>query len=122
MGVMTFSPVKGFLLSFFPIMIGSIIIFYIARRYGKIIVKVTIGDKAFDKMSVFFDNRNRGYKVFAIGMLTPISPADLLCYGAGLTNMSFKYFMISLFIGKPITLLIYSLGSTYLIQSLIQLL
>ena len=49
-------------------------------------------------------------------MIWPISPADFLCMLAGLTNMTFKRYMTIIILCKPITLVIYTYGLTYIID------
>ena len=50
-------------------------------------------------------------------MISPVSPADFLCALAGLTKMSFKKYMTIIILTKPITLVAYTYGLTYIIVS-----
>ncbi len=54
-------------------------------------------------------------------MIWPISPADFLCMLAALTKMTFKKYMIIIVLCKPITLVIYTYGLTYIIDFFWQL-
>lgn len=115
-GVIAFGPYRGFLLNYFPIILGSIINFYLARRYGQPFVRSIVDERSYEKVLAFVEKKDRGNRFFTVSMFLPVTPADILCYAAGLTNMSFKYFFWSLVIGKPFSLAAYSLGTAYLFE------
>lgn len=106
-GVVIFGPALGFLYNYIGIMIGSVINFLLARHYGKNLVLTLVGRKNYTK---FMKKMNGGYafeRIFTFGMFFPFSPADFLCYMAGLSNMKFKKYLIILSLGKPLTLFLY---------------
>lgn len=108
-GSMIFGNWYGFFLNFVGIMVGSIFNFWIARKYGRKIVLALGGQSFYNKYMPYLNGK--GFeRVFAFGMIFPISPADALCMVAGVSEMSFKRFMFWLSIGKPITLFIYGYG------------
>ena len=47
-------------------------------------------------------------QIFLWGIVLPGLPDDLLCYIAGLSNISFKKFLAIIVLGKPLTLILYS--------------
>ena len=57
-----------------------------------------------------------GPPLFIFMMIWPISPADFLCMLAALTKMTFKKYMLIILLCKPITLVIYTYGLTYIID------
>ena len=115
-GILVFGHVNGFLLNFTGIMIGSVTNYYLAKRYGRPFVKTMVNEKQYNKYIGKIENSRLFDRLFTFGMFFPISPADLLCYLAGLSNMSFKHFFLSLFFGKPFTLLAYSYGLLFVLN------
>jgi len=51
-----------------------------------------------------------------------VAPDDFLCYLAGTTNMTWKQFVTVIFLGKPFSIALYSLGLTTLFQVIFHLL
>lgn len=115
-GAMIFGHLNGFIYNYIGIMIGSIMNFFLARRYGKPLVQAVTSKRAYEKYMGSLERGNSFEKVFTFGMFFPVSPADLLCMMAGISNMEFKRFLLILSIGKPITLLLYTLGITEVIR------
>ena len=52
--------------------------------------------------------------VFTAAILLPCAPDDVLCMLAGLTDMSWRKFLTILFLGRPVTIVVYSLGGAML--------
>ena len=48
-------------------------------------------------------------KIFFLGIFLPGAPDDLLCYIAGISGLTFFRFLFIILIGKPFTLIFYSL-------------
>ncbi|MGX7108072.1 TVP38/TMEM64 family protein [Facklamia miroungae] len=115
-GILAFGPLWGFFLNLLPIYFGSWVNFWIGRKYGKPTVRAILGDKSYYSMLNLFEKKNIGNGLFTFLMFFPFSPADILCYGAGITNMTCKYFFYSLLLGKPVSLAFYGFGTTYLLK------
>src|SRR5699024_6403409 len=98
-----FGPLKGFLLNYVSIVIGSIMAFYICRKYGRRLLWILIGEKAYDKYVPLLDTSIYN-RLFIIGVLVPFMPADVLCMVSGVSNMKFKDFLIILVVCKPVSL------------------
>lgn len=111
MGTMIFGMGYGFVLNFIGIMVGSVMNFMLARKFGRPLVEMIIDEKQFNKYITWLDEKNRFDKLFTFGMFFPFSPADFLCYLAGLSNISFYKYLLILTTGKPFTLFIYSYGT-----------
>ena len=111
MGTMIFGMSYGFVLNFIGIMLGSIMNFILARKFGRPLVEIIVAEKQFNKYITWLDEKNRFDKLFTFGMFFPFSPADFLCYLAGLSNISFYKYLLILSTGKPFTLFVYSYGT-----------
>ena len=109
-GVIAFGPVLGLLYSYIGISIGSIGAFLISKRYGLPIVKKFISPKKLDKYMNWLDKGNKFEKLFAIAILLPVAPDDLLCFLAGLTKMKLRNFSVIILLCKPPAIAIYSLA------------
>ena len=112
-GVLLFGPVAGFFYNYIGIVIGSMIVFLLGRRYGKPFVLSLINEKTYDKYITWFDNQGRFNKLFAIAIFFPFAPDDALCLIAGLTNMSLKTFSWIILLGKPASIFVYSMALVY---------
>lgn len=121
MGILVFGGVPAFLLSFTGIMIGSVLNFLLARKFGRPLVEVLVSQQKFEKYTRWLENEKRFEKLFAFGMFFPLSPADLLCYIAGLSKLSFKKYLLILTLSKPPTLFLFSVGTTELVKFAFQL-
>lgn len=121
-GAMIFGMKYGFLLNFIGIIIGSIINFTLARKFGRPLVQLLAGDKVFYKYVDWLDNPRQFNRLFIFGMFFPLSPADVLCYLAGLSDLSYRKYLLILSLGKPVTLFLYTYGTTELLNRFFQLL
>ena len=122
MGIMVFGGPYGFFLNFIGIMIGSVINFCLARRFGRPFVETLINEKQYNKYISWLDNNEHFNRLFAFGMFFPLSPADFLCYLAGLSKISFKKYFVILSLGKPFSLFIYSYGMVEILNIIFQFL
>lgn len=112
-GVLIFGPIEGFVYNYIGIVIGSLIAFFLGRRFGKPLIHHLISQKTYDRYIGWLDNQNRFTKLFAIAIFLPVAPDDALCLLAGLTKMSFKTFTMIILLGKPATILAYSYALVY---------
>lgn len=119
---MIFGMGYGYLLNFVGIMIGSIINFTLARKFGRPLVQLLMGNRTFNKYVRWLDNPRQFKRLFIFGMFFPLSPADLLCYLAGLSDLSYRDYLLILSLGKPIALFLYSYGMVEILNRLFQLL
>ena len=86
---MAFGPILGFILNYVGIVIGSIILFLLTRRYGKPFIMLFIDEQTYAKYEEKLASST--YEtVFALNMASPISPADILVMITGLSKMSFN--------------------------------
>ncbi|MEG0085568.1 MAG: VTT domain-containing protein [Niameybacter sp.] len=117
-GVLLFGPINGFLYNYLGILIGSIIVFGLARYYGTTFIQTFVPQNTYKKYIGWLDKGSHFDKWFALAIFLPVAPDDFLCMLAGLTKMSYKRFIAIVVLGKPASLLVYSLGLTSLLQAL----
>lgn len=121
-GVILFGPLYGFLYNYLGIVIGSIIVFGLARYYGTPFIQNLVSQNTYNKYIGWLDKGRHFDKWFALAIFLPVAPDDFLCMLAGLTQMSYRRFIAIIILGKPASLLVYSLGLTALLQSLMHML
>ncbi|HGC9980155.1 TPA: TVP38/TMEM64 family protein [Streptococcus agalactiae] len=106
-GFLIFGPTLGFIYNYIGIIIGSVILFWLVKFYGRKFVLLFMDQKTFDKYESNLETS--GYeKFFIFCMASPISPADIMVMITGLSNMSIKRFVTIIMITKPISIIGYS--------------
>lgn len=98
-GTLVFGRWTAFILSFIAVMIGSIIMFWVGRKFGRKFLNWLAGKEQADK---WVERMSHGKYLFFLMMLFPMFPDDILCVIAGFTNMSFNYFLITNLIARSI--------------------
>lgn len=106
--VMLFGVLKGALISFGGIFLGSITAFFISRKLGAKVVSFILGKEKSDKLKRSFKGVDT---VFLTTMfLLPFFPDDLLCFAAGLSSISNKRFIITIALTRLISCFLTSLS------------
>ncbi|MDR1606428.1 MAG: TVP38/TMEM64 family protein [Streptococcaceae bacterium] len=108
-GVMMFGPYEGFLYNYIGIVIGSIILFYLGRFYGAALIKIFIKEKNFEKYMKWVSKGQKKYDlIFFIAILLPVAPDDALVLVSSQTKMTWRFFLFTIFVGKPLPIYLYS--------------
>lgn len=115
-GVYIYGHLVGTIYNYIGIVIGCYILFYLTKTHGKRFVLAVVSQKQYDKYIGWLDKGKKFEYFFIAMMISPVSPADFLCMLAGLTKMSYKKYMTIIILTKPITLVAYTFGLTYLIN------
>lgn len=100
-GVLLFGPFKGALLSILGSMIGSLIAFYIGRVLGYRAVKWLVGEENLQKGLDLVKGKDK--VILSFMFLFPFFPDDLLCFVAGLSTMSSKFYFFMILITRTIS-------------------
>ena len=109
-GAVAFGTMTGFWCNYIGISLGSIIAYFLAKKYGKTIVLSLFPQKQYEKWSgVVKKSRSYGWFLF-VATLLPLFPDDFLCYFSGLMKMNSKKFIWIIVLGKPWCILAYSIG------------
>jgi len=98
-GTLVFGPWITLLISFVAVMLDSLFSFWLGRKLGKKIVIWIAGENDYNKWA---NKLGKGKYVFFLMMLFPVFPDDILCLIAGTTNITWKFFIITNLITRPI--------------------
>ena len=90
----------GFVICYISAVVGSIIGFFIGKKFGKKAVAWCIGKEDTEKYSAFLSKK--GKVPFIIMQILPFFPDDILCMVAGLSNMSYKFFITTIIFVRPV--------------------
>ena len=107
-GVLAFGPIWGFIYNYVGLCLGSMVVFYLSRRYGLRLIRKLFSKETVDKYLGYI-RTNKFNWIFTIGIFFPGAPDDLLCYIAGVSKMKWHQFIWVILLGKPLTLVFYSL-------------
>lgn len=108
-GVLLFGAVRGFILNYAGICIGSVLIFQLTRRFGRPLVEKLFSLKLLDRYDRWTGEKKTFTRLFALAIFFPFSPDDFLCALAGTTKMSFRTFVLIIIFGKPVSIMLYSI-------------
>ena len=108
-----FGFLPAFLLTWGAVVLGSMIVFALARVLGQRFVSKFVGERISEK---YLDIIRRKESTFlTLAFLFPFFPDDLLCILAGLTELSWKRFLVLCLLARPWGLLVAALlGSSAL--------
>ncbi len=109
-GVALFGPVRCIIYSFIGIVTGSIVAFAIGRWVGYKAVKWIVGKETLDKWLEKL--KGKDYLILSLMFLLPMFPDDVLCFVAGLSSMTWGYFIIMIIVTRIIAVVstAYSVG------------
>ncbi len=98
-GAVLFGPWIAFLLTWGAVVLGSATVFFLARGLGQRFVRHFVSEKLSAK---YLDVIIRKRDVFLfLAFLFPFFPDDVLCILAGLTDISWKRFLVLILVARP---------------------
>lgn len=104
-GGLAFGLFNGYIYTTIGALIGGSISFYISKKLGRNIVKKLTNDKLDNIESMI---NEKGFFIIFLLRLIPLFPFDLISYGAGLTSISYKDFLLATFIGTIPGILVFT--------------
>lgn len=108
-GSVMFGPLAGFLCNYIGITAGSIIAYYLARKFGIDIVLLMFSEKTYEKWRKKVEKSKYYDWILFFSAIIPLVPDDFLCYFSGLIKQDAKRFILIEIVGKPWCILGYSL-------------
>lgn len=109
-----FGAFYGLILNTMSIYIGSIIAFYLGRRFGKPLVVRLIGEGIYEKYNKIFEEKYL-ISLFMI-FLFPMFPDDALCLLTGISSVPTRIFLILLIVGRFPSILVSTLMGSGLFE------
>lgn len=100
-GVALFGPLRCSLFSFIGIFTGSVVAFAIGRVVGYKAVCWIVGKEDLDKW--LEKVKGKDYLLLSIMFLLPLFPDDILCFVAGLSSITWTYFLIMIAVTRLIS-------------------
>lgn len=95
------------LISSAAIVLGSITAFSLARIFGRPFVEWIIGKERVEK---YFDTITTNKKIiFLLIILLPFFPDDIICFIAGISGISWLFFILTMIIARPPGLIVSAL-------------
>lgn len=105
-GALLFGALSAFLLTWAAVVLGSFVVFLLARRLGQAFVDRFVSQTLSDR---YLEVIHRKRDVFlAMAFLFPFFPDDILCILAGLTEISLPRFLVLVILFRPWGLLVTS--------------
>ena len=103
-GGLLFGCWAAFLITTAAVVMGSAIVFLLSRNLGQSFARRFVSSKSWEKYGEVI-RRKRDVFLF-LAFLFPFFPDDLLCIMAGLTDVSFRRFLVLVVLGRPWGLLV----------------
>lgn len=99
-GVALFGAFWATVYSLIGILLGSITAFFIGRKFGYKAVAWMVGEETLNKWQKKLKGKDNLFLTAAF--VLPLFPDDILCFIAGLSTMTTRYFLIVIFLARAI--------------------
>ena len=96
LGGFIFGAWQGFLYNWIGRVIGSLIAFYLGRKFGRRIIKHVVKEETLNRYDKIFD---KGKLILFLMYFLPLFPDDELCYLAGFSSMKAKVYIPIMVLG-----------------------
>lgn len=116
LGMLCFGTWTGFLYSYIGVILGSLLMFVLVRKFGWPFIESLVKPSTYEKYARYLSNGRHFDAIFALLIFLPIAPDDILCMIAGLTNIKWQKFLLIIMLGKPISSFLYSSLLIWLMQ------
>ena len=101
-GVALFGPFQAMIYSLIGIVLGSITAFFIGRKLGYKAVAWMIGEETLEKWQKKMKGKDNLF--LTLMFLLPLFPDDILCFVAGLSSMTTRYFLIMILASRTLAI------------------
>lgn len=100
-GVAMFGPLKCALYAFIGIFLGSVAAFAVGRWIGYRAVCWIVGKDTLDKWQKKL--KGKDYLILTLMFLLPMFPDDVLCFVAGLSSMTWVFYLVMVFLTRALS-------------------
>lgn len=100
-GIKLFGAFLASVYSFVGIALGSMIAFFIGKRYGNKAVAWIIGAETLESWKKRMHGKD--HLILTAMFLLPFFPDDILCFVAGVSTMSVKYFTVMILLTRAVS-------------------
>lgn len=108
-GGYAFGAVRGSLLCLLGAFLGSVAVFALVRRFGRELVDIFFPREKLEKLK-FLQSSPKRDVLFWLVFMVPGTPKDLLCYFAGLTDLSWGKWLLLCTVGRLPSVLTSTIG------------
>lgn len=108
-GGYAFGAVRGSLLCLLGAFLGSVAVFALVRRFGRELVDIFFPREKLEKLK-FLQSSPKWDALFWLVFMVPGTPKDLLCYFAGLTDLSWGKWLLLCTVGRLPSVLTSTIG------------
>ena len=108
-GGYAFGAVRGSLLCLLGAFLGSVAVFALVRRFGRELVDIFFPREKLEKLK-FLQSSPKRDALFCLVFMVPGTPKDLLCYFAGLTDLSWGKWLLLCTVGRLPSVLTSTIG------------
>lgn len=112
-GGYAFGTLQGTLLCLIGAMAGSLLVFAFVRRWGYEVVEIFFSREKIQSVR-FLQSSPKRDMLFIIIFALPGTPKDLLCYVAGLTDLSWTHWLLICSLGRLPSIITSTLGGNAL--------
>ena len=112
-GGYAFGALRGTVLCLIGAMAGSLLVFAFVRRWGREIVEIFFSKEKLQNLR-FLQSSPKHDLLFVIIFALPGTPKDLLCYAAGLTNLSWTHWLLICSLGRLPSIITSTVGGNAL--------
>lgn len=106
-GFMAFNFWWGLFLNYIGLSLGSLILFWLVKEYGRPFILLFVSEKQLEKYEKHLSSRTYE-RFFIFNMVSPMAPADIMVMVTGLSNMTYTKFLKIILLCKPISIVTYS--------------
>ena len=112
-GGYAFGAVEGTLLCLIAATLGSLLVFWLVRRFGAPLVEVFFPPEKLRKLRFLKTSPKRDF-IFLVIFMVPGTPKDLLCYFAGLTDLPWRTWLLIATVGRLPSIVTSTVGGSAL--------
>ena len=112
-GGYAFGGLWGSVLCMLGLFLGSVIVFWLVRKLGQPMAEIFFSPEKLEKLHFLKHSPKRNF-LFWLIFTVPGTPKDLLCYFAGLTDISWGTWLLLCSVGRLPSVLTSTVGGSFL--------